>query len=152
MTSDPHWTIYLSALLTPTVAVLGFYIAYRQWRTAQNKLKLDLFERRLVIYEAAKILLATVSANGKVKDEELGKFLTQTRSAKWLLNTEIAEYFSEIYRKALDLRCLDSEIENLPISEERSKNVEEQRVIKDWLEIQFNILDTKFSPFLRLKH
>jgi len=38
MSCDPHWTNYLAALLTPTVAVLGSVIAYRQWRTAQNKL------------------------------------------------------------------------------------------------------------------
>ena len=47
MTCDSHWTTYLSALLTPTVAVLGSLIAYRQWRLAQNKLKLDLFEQSI---------------------------------------------------------------------------------------------------------
>ena len=46
MCAEPHWTTYLAALLTPTVAVLGSYIAYRQWHLAQNKLKLDLFDRR----------------------------------------------------------------------------------------------------------
>jgi len=48
MSCDPHWTNYLAALLTPTVAVLGSIIAYHQWRTAQNKLKFELFDRRFV--------------------------------------------------------------------------------------------------------
>lgn len=47
-TCDPYWTTYLSAFSVPAIAVLGAAIAYRQWRTAQNKLKLDLFESALL--------------------------------------------------------------------------------------------------------
>ena len=56
MTPDPHWTTLLSALLTPAVAVFGIFIAYRQWRLAQEKLKLDLFDKRFEVYEAAREL------------------------------------------------------------------------------------------------
>jgi hypothetical protein len=39
---------WLTALATPLLAGFGIYIAYRQWRTAREKVKLDLFDRRLV--------------------------------------------------------------------------------------------------------
>ena len=92
MTPDPHWTAYLTALLTPTVAVLGAMIGYRQWRLAQNKLKLDLFDRRFKVYEAARDLLASIMTSGKAMDDKVFKFLVATREAKWLLDIDVANY------------------------------------------------------------
>lgn len=153
MTCDPHWTTYLSALLVPTVAVLGFIITYRQWRTAQNKLKLDLFERRFSVYDAARRLLASIMTSGKAKDEETFKFLSGTREAKWLLNADIAEYLDkQIYHKAIDLQTLDAELEGVPVGEERSANVRKQSEIKTWMLKQYEVLDEKFTPFLKLEH
>lgn len=41
----------LSALLTPTIAAVAIVIAFMQWRTAHQKVVLDLFDRRLGIYD-----------------------------------------------------------------------------------------------------
>jgi hypothetical protein len=153
MICDAHWTTCLSALLTPTVAVLGSLIAYRQWRTAQNKLKHDLFERRFSVYDAARIFISSIMTSGKATEEELFKFLSGTREAKWLLNSEVSEYLDkELYHKALDLQCLASELEGVPVGIERSSNVQKQAEIKKWLIQQYDILDVKFSPFLKLEH
>lgn len=153
MNCDPHWTVYLSALLVPTVAVLGSVIAYRQWRTAQNKLKLDLFEKRFSVYDAARKLLSSIMTSGKAKDENIFAFLSGTREAKWLLNSDIADYLEEqIYHKAIELQTLSSELEGMPVGEERSANVQKQSEIKKWMLKQFEVLDEKFAPFLRLGH
>ena len=110
MTPDPHWTAYLTALLTPTVAVLGAMIGYRQWRLAQNKLKLDLFDRRFKVYEAARDLLASIMTSGKAMDDKVFKFLVATREAKWLLDIDVANYLvKQVYHKALDLQTLAAE-------------------------------------------
>ncbi len=153
MNCDPHWTNYLSALLTPTIAILGSIIAYRQWRTAQNKLKLDLFDRRFRVYEAARDLLASIMTSGMAQDKEVFKFMSATRETKWLFDPEIAEYLdNELYSKAIDLQTLQAELEGVPVGEERSKNVKEQYEIKKWFYAQYPVLDEKFSPFLRLQH
>jgi hypothetical protein len=153
MCTDPHWTAYLSALLTPTVAVLGSFIAYRQWRLAQNKLKLDLFDRRFSVFEAARSLIGSILTSGKVKDEELCKFLFGTREAKWLLDASVAEYIDkQIYHKAIDLQTLAAELEGVPVGEERSKNVYAQADIKKWFAAQYGVLEEKFSSYLQLKH
>lgn len=44
----------LAALLTPTIAAVAIVIAFMQWRTAHQKVVLDLFEKRLAIVEAAR--------------------------------------------------------------------------------------------------
>lgn len=152
MTCDPHWTNYLSALLTPIVAVLGSVIAYRQWRTAQNKLKFELFDRRFSIYEESKNLILSIVSSGKAKEESIYKFFLAARSAKWLLNKELATYLDTVYDKGIDLLTLQSELEGIPAGDERSENVRKQTEIKKWLHAQLEVLDEKFSPFLKLQH
>lgn len=51
MNQVPLWLQVLQALLTPTVAVAVGFIAFMQWRTAHQKVVLDLFDRRLAIYD-----------------------------------------------------------------------------------------------------
>lgn len=148
-----HWTQVLAALLVPTIAVFGLFIAYRQWRTAQKKLKLDLFEKRFAVYDAARSFIASVMTSGKAKEEEMFKFLSGTREAKWLLSDDIATYFDEqIWKKAGELQTIDAELDGTPIGDERTNNVGRQREIKNWLIDQYKVLDEKFSPFLKLEH
>jgi len=51
MSAVPAWIQMLQALLTPAIAVAVGTIAFMQWRTAHQKVNLDLFERRMAIYE-----------------------------------------------------------------------------------------------------
>jgi hypothetical protein len=144
---------YLSASLAPIVAGLGVLIAWRQWRTAQNKLKLDLFERRLAIYHAATRVVGTVQTSGKVQNEELSSLMSSTREAKWLLNAHVAEFLEkDLYHKLLELQTLDMMLDGLPVGAERAANVQAQRVLKDWVGQQYDVLDAKFAPFLVLRH
>lgn len=148
----PPWVTALSALLTPLIAALAVYIAWQQSRTSTSKLKLDLFDRRFAIYEAASDFLGTMRS-GKISGQALFDFLRKTSQARFLLNGEIADYFyEELYSRALDLQTLESELDGLPVGDERSRNVKAQREIKDWFEKQLQSLDRRFAPFLDLRH
>ena len=63
--NEPHWTIFLTALLTPTIALFGLRIAFMQSRIAKNKLKLDLFDRRYALYQALTRCISTIITEGK---------------------------------------------------------------------------------------
>lgn len=153
MICDLQWATIFSALLTPTVAGFGLFIAYRQWAVARNKLKHDLFERRFKVYEAARNLLAAIMTSGKAKDEDVWKFKSATREAKWLLNEEVAEYLhNHLYRKAIDLQRVADELEGIGISDVRTTLVRERAEIKNWFIAQDDVLDEHFSPFLKLTH
>jgi hypothetical protein len=146
-------TAYLSALSTPTIAILGALIAYRQWCLAQNKLKLDLFDRRFSVYESARNFLASIMTSGRANEKELLKFLAGTREAKWLLNRQVADYLvKEIYHKALDLQTLESELQGVGLGPERTANVRKQSELKKCLMAQYEVLDQHFSPYLQLSH
>jgi hypothetical protein len=143
----------LSALLMPTIAIFGTTLARRQWKTSQNKLKMDLFEKRYSIYKATNEFIVSVMSSGHTDDDLLFKFRAATKEAKWLLNNDIATYLDkEIWSEANDLQTLKAEIEGVPVSDERTTNVRKQREIKDKLLSQIEILDLKFTPFLALSH
>lgn len=153
MPCEPHWISYISVLPIPLVAIFGSYIAYQQWITAQNKLKLELFEKRLKIYNSATTYISSVITSGKATDQELRDLIVGTKEAKWLLSPEIAKYLDEeLYSKGVDLQCLSAELEGMPASDERTKNIHQQRDIKKWLNAQYIKLDNKFSKYLKLRH
>lgn len=149
----PQWTTYLAALLTPTVALFDVYIAYRQWRTAQNKLKSELFERRLLIYEAVRSYISVVLTTGKTSQEEEVRYLSGTRGTQWLFGNEIVYYIDKIlWKKICDLSCVQSELEDLPNGEERIAKIKSKAEIRKWLVEQTKELDAKFGPYLSLRH
>jgi len=153
MITDPHWTSYLSALLTPIVAVLGSFIAYRQWRLAQNKLKFDLFDRRLSIHKAASEFLVSIATSGTIKNEEFYKFMASTSETKWLINESVARYFTEdIFDKVLDFQRIEAELVGMPACETRTIAVNAKVEIRKWLLAQHKVLDEKFSEYLQLQH
>lgn len=149
----PHWTTYISALLVPIVAIFGALIAYRQWRTAQNNLKLDLFDRRLVVYEAARDYISSIMTSGKTTYENEFELLTGMRGAKWLFDDKITYYLDkELWHKSCDLSCLQSELDGIPSGDERTRRLRAQANLKKWFLAQMKVPDGKFAPFLVLRH
>jgi hypothetical protein len=153
MMVEPHWTAYLSALLAPTVAILGSLIAYRQWRIAQSKLKLDLFDRRFRVFEAARNLIAFVVARGKTDDEQIGIFVGATREARWLFDAGIADYLNvELHNSAVELETLFLLVQDPIMENERVANILKKAELKKWFYAQYAVLEDKFAPYLQLRH
>ncbi len=149
----PTWVPILSALLTPTIAISAVLIALQQWRTNRNRLKLDLFDKRYEYYDAARILIGKILSSGKVEDADTFEFLRNTRGTKFIVGEKIATYFdNELYSKALDLGCLDAELEGVGVGSERTENVRKQSEIKKWFNAQYEVLDELFMPMLGLRH
>lgn len=137
---DPHWTQVLSALLMPTIAVLGVFIAFFQWKLSKQRLKHELFEKRFAVYDAARSLIASVGIGTKVPQEKEIAYLSSIREAKWILNDDIADYLKEdLYHKIIDLGPIQSR-----------KNYEKEGELINVIRDQYDILDEKFATFLKL--
>jgi len=142
----------LSALLTPIIAIIAAYIACQQWRTNRNKLKLDLFDRRFAVYDAARNLVRDVLTQAHLSDEQLLTFRAKTGEASFLLNQGIARYLTdEMWEKAAALNRLWSAMSNLA-GAERQENERQQREIRVWFESQLKVLEAKFAKFLGVEH
>ena len=151
--TDCNWLTVLSGLLTPVVALLGLYIALRQWFTSRSKLKLDLFDRRLVIYDAVRSYIAGVMTSGKTSQELEFAFMSDTRGARWLFGVEIVEYIDKtLWPKICQLGCLQAELDDMERGEERNRLINAQSDLKIWLSDQLKVIDDMFARYITLSH
>lgn len=147
------WVDYLSALLVPMVAVVGAVIAWQQWRINQARLKNELFDRRYEQFCIVKDFIGSIITSGESTPEEQRKYLVGTRGMRFLFDKKIADYMDEhVWKTAIDLECLESELQGLPVGDERSANVRKQRDIKLQLHEELKCLEDRFAEYLQLRH
>ena len=147
------WVDYLSALLVPTIAFVGVSIAILQWRTNSNRLKHELFDRRYEQYIVVRDFLGSIKASGKSKLEEQYKYTIGISGMRFLFDKEIAEYVHKnVWQAACDFECLVSELEELPVGEERTKHISKKREISDKLSTELDNLEETFAKYLQLQH
>jgi len=76
--SLPIWLVYVQALGPPFVAfvfgAVAAMIAWRQWKTANDKLRLDLFDRRWKVFDAVKLMVNKSAIHGDFTIEDLRDF------------------------------------------------------------------------------
>ncbi len=142
-----------TAIATTSVAILVAIITWREWVANRARLRHELFERRYAVYEKIAAFLALVLQDGRVPQGEPEGFLRATKTAYFVFGSDagVKEFVGEIYRKALELHALEVTLDPLR-GEERSKNIENQRVIQDWFMDALNSLEARFDKYLSLKH
>ena len=111
-----------SALSTPLIALLGVLIACGQLKTARRKLKLDLFEKRLEIFQTVSKSLSFAIFEKCSTEEERLLFWQAAQNSKWLFDEEIST----------QLKLLFSETDKIArMQERRNFLAEEFRLKKD---------------------
>jgi hypothetical protein len=86
-----YWIQVLQALLTPAIAFLAVVTAVFQLRTAQQRVVLDLFDRRLAKYTAVRDVVAKVVASGAATQETSFQFLQALDGVEFLFGDAIVD-------------------------------------------------------------
>ena len=128
---EPHWAQIVSWLSTPLIAIVAAIFAvmiqYWQWKTAQNRLKFDLFDRRFAVYDTARNFLSSIITYGDINHEEVSKYIIGTSESKWLFGDEVDNYLrNEIRNKITRFTTLKSMLDSLSSKEERNENILQQ--------------------------
>lgn len=151
--NEPHWSTILAALSTPAIALLGAIIALNQWLTARRKLKLDLYEKKSVVYEAVKSAISRIIATGKTNQDVEWDFLVGISGAGWLFDKKMVKYLSEeIWAEIVNLGMTQAMTDGAPPSEEKLKYIKDNSDAKIRLNKKLRGIDERFSPFLSLRH
>jgi hypothetical protein len=144
--SNIHWIAYV-------VALIGAWIAYQQWCTARNKLKLDLFDRRMVVYECVREALGNAAREGNLSQEEQIAFLSGIQPAKWLFGAEVAIYLEkELWHKIVSLELHNTLSKNNPNEDQRIESIHLRAETMKWLMQQHKEFDELCKPYLTLTH
>ncbi len=141
-------------LLTPIIAVIATYIAWQQWKVNKQKLKLELYDRRLAIYEEVMQILSIILRDADASFDDLLKYRTSVSEADFLFEQEIPFYIDEIYQRGIKLHKL-----NKQCNESKEKNTDGfkdaeimEKVGKEleWLTKQFDPAKEKFKQYLEI--
>jgi hypothetical protein len=102
----------LQWLVAALTAIFVAAVAFLQWRTAQQKAVLDLFDRRFKIYETVKTCVYEANRNAGYFNEEREKeFLKVRDDAYFWFGNDIQDYLEDL-RKELVKRDQSSNVAN----------------------------------------
>ena len=132
-----------SALLTPVIAGVTTYIALQQYKTNKNQFRLALFDKRLEVFNAAGELIGTVLSRARADNDDLRKFLWETRQNEFLFGSDIAAYFHEIYSKASDVYSLEGATDEGSIQQKAAALI--------WFSGKGDEIKKKFGTYMAFK-
>ncbi|WP_321927586.1 hypothetical protein [Paraburkholderia guartelaensis] len=138
-----------AAALSPVIAVVGGWIAWQQVRINRNKLKLDRFDRRFEIYEAAMSFVASIVTHGSVREEWRGEFQLKSRGALFLVSKEIDQYVEELLKMSNRLVYLTIQLQTPLLTDAKREELgSELTNVHAWFHDQWKIIPEKFAPYL----
>ncbi len=146
------WVDLLSAGLTPMVAITTVYIAYQQYRVNAERLRLDLYERRLGVLRGVRSHFFAVMRHGIAREQDFNDFVGATAEAQFLFGPEITDFIKEISKRSLNLFFdgLKLHDKDLPLGDERTalaKKVLDELV---WYTDQIITIDGLFAKYLEV--
>jgi hypothetical protein len=92
-------------------------IAERNWQTSNEKIVLELFERRLVIYEEIRGVIGEVTRSGADPNDVFFRYGTATDRAPYFFGQEIQDYLEAIRKHLADLELSNTMLNDPNISD-----------------------------------
>jgi hypothetical protein len=146
----PAWVQYSQALLTPVIALIAAGIAFMQWRTAHQKVVLDLFERRMQAYlELQKPLVEVLSTN-EVPRERLHEFRRAIGQTDFLFGDEVVKYLLKIHEALVRLQDHNMMLGIEDDPEKRRVLIEQRKPDWDTIRLFFGGSEAIFAPCLQM--
>jgi hypothetical protein len=146
MNELPYWVQYVQALGPAVVAIIAAliagYIAWRQWRTANYRLSLDLYEKRSRVYVATHNFLVTAINQRGVSGDDYRALFNGLQGAEFLFDKETTSYLKNIRDKAWKAQAIGHRLD-------QSQPDEQEGILKFFLE-QSDALEEMFRPYLDL--
>ena len=128
-----------SAISTVMIGAAGTFIAYQQWRTAEIRLRHDVYERKFKVYEAAKTLLVVFQFKAKITEDDYFAYLRGITDAEFIFDDpEVSRYLQTLREQATEL-----------IRTQTAGLADEHAKISQWFIKQFDVLRSKFYPSMR---
>jgi hypothetical protein len=148
--SLPYWIQVLQALLTPAIAALAVVIALFQWRTAKQKVVLDLFDRRLAKYVALRQVVAKVTTSGAATSENETQYRQALDGIDFLFGSDIVGPLSEISKAIGLLSVIGPERQALSAGPELTALVKQERQALDVVGTFYSTVYARFQRYMHM--
>jgi hypothetical protein len=144
--------LWLSALTTPFIAILGLWIAYQQFRLQRHRFRFDLSERRLAVFFAVREFLRSTLAVRGTNDEAWTKFALQTAGATFLFKADVITFLDRLgksYQKVAEVSDIQAD-KAFNDEAEQGMLLAERRDEWQWMREQLKEAERVFRPYLDL--
>jgi hypothetical protein len=143
------------AALTPLIACITVWIAYRQWQDSHLRLKRENYERSLKVYQEVVKMLQRVCRNFDPQFDDLLNFSAATAEAPFLFREEIRAYINEIFKQGIHLNTANFIYKEGTAVGPRDpdaymKAIEDKGRIAQWFTDQFPVAEEKFKVYLHI--
>ena len=101
-------------VLVSIIGLLVVYIAYKEWLNIayrQWQAELDLFKRRLAVYEQLKSAIGRVRAGDAVSQVDTDRFAQAMSDMRFLFDEDLERFVGSIYDTLLKKHALDALLE-----------------------------------------
>ena len=134
------------------IGSIGTYIAFNQYRTNRDKLRLDLFEKRLEAYEKLQEYFNYLFRDVHVDNKAISILAEARYRSRFLFGDEIMEHISEVWDRAMEMRCLGLKLygsERLPVGEERDMACDKESSLLQWNITQQSNSPERYAKYLK---
>jgi len=94
---------WIQFIATIFIALFAANITYRQWATAHERVVLDLFERRMTVYENVRKVIAEVTRDGTADGETVLHYVQAADRLGLLFGMEVLSYSDETRERIVRL-------------------------------------------------
>jgi len=131
------------AYITSLAAAVAVLIAFLQWRTAQTKVALDVFETRYEIYKELREVVAIFSRDFNFSNELHAKYMEAQSHARFHFGAEVEQYLEELRRDLIRGHYFERYARDVANEDEHVARL--NRIATCYSEI-----DRMFTPYMRL--
>lgn len=146
--ADASWLSIAQGCVPIAIAAMVAWVGWRQLQAARAKLKLDLFEKRLAIFNATWEQVGRSAQNKPYEYRELGLWFNKIHEASFLFGPDIVEYLNEIREKAIEEQILWAKVQPLHPEPATDEQKAEHKALNDWFLAEAKHIQHKFAPYL----
>ncbi|MEM1309130.1 MAG: hypothetical protein AAGF98_06450 [Cyanobacteria bacterium P01_H01_bin.153] len=142
------------AFITLIVGSFGSWIAFSQYQTNKDKLRLDLFEKRLEAYEKLQEYFRYLVREANVSDEAFASLVEARYKSIFLFDQDIADYIEDVLKKSKEIRMIYIDLngeDRLPIGQKRNQLVRRKEELLEWHDKQMKESPQRYSKYLKFK-
>jgi len=149
-----------TASLTPIIAVVTALILVFQYRLAHQRWRLDLYDKRFVVYKATVELITSsmkmshfAEVNiGKEVDDPMVKFTQDAGHFEFLFGHEVKDYLQTLIKKGMEHDDFILGYRHQPRSERMKEAwTQKKREYLEWFNEQHEVATNLFGKYLRIE-
>ena len=155
--SSPEIFIIASGILTPVIACIALYIAFRQHQTEKNRLKSELFDRRKEVYSALESFFHDFMTEGPASYIRSSQLIREISISVFLFDKDVQEYLNRLYAKSHRSFILQKLLFNENGDKREGfrgdwqEGLNEQNEIIKWIMDQSEKAVTLFRPYFEIR-